>query len=242
MGNEVQVTGGRALAQYADDPWVVYAQSQPGGGGVQYAKFDGSTGKFSYGADRTEIELGTEVAVNMLDYKKGFICWVDNEVVDEQMVSVNEVLHGMARPITEADLKDHGPYKTYPDGTSDGWTAQETVGMKLFDGTDIVFKTSSGSGLRAMAALLKSYGEGRRIHGPDAIPIVKVDSTAFIPKKNPRAGTKYAPKFVIVDWKTQEELEELVADNAPEADEPEPAPAPVEEAKPAAARRGTRRF
>jgi hypothetical protein len=231
MGTDVATirNGSTAVASFGDDPWAAYAaQHGNSNAGVQYMKFDGNTGVFNYGADRTELEEGTQLAVNMNEYKTGFICWKDQEVVDEKMISVIEVFAG-APPIVEAHLKDHGPYKKYANGATDGWVEQQSVGLKLLDdGTDMVFKSSSVSGIRSLKKLLSDYAAGRKVHGADAVPIVEISTTTFVPKNaGPGAGKKYVPVFTIVAWKSPEELEALAAEEVDtEVEEEEAAPPP----------------
>lgn len=246
MGTELAPirNGSSAVTNFGDDPWAAYAaQHGNSNAGVQYMKFDGNTGVFNYGADRTELEEGTQLAVNMNEYKNGFICWKEQEVVDEKMISVVVVFAG-APPIVQAHLPDHGPYKKYANGASDGWVEQYSVALKLLDnGADVVFKTSSVSGIRSLKKLLSDYAAGRKVHGPDAVPIVEISTTTFVPKNaGPGTGKKYVPVFTVVGWKSPEELEDLVGEaDGDEGEEAEVAVSPPPPPPKAAPSEGSRK-
>lgn len=224
--------GGGALAAYGagknafDD-----AASDLGAGGGAFLKFNGNTGDFTFGAEGDEIPHGTQLAVQMDGFARGFICWVEGDVVEEVMVKVVD-----GKPPLQSDLADHGPYEKHDDGTQDGWSEQARVTfISLEDGETYVYKTSSKSGLRALGNLLRDFARQMRSH-PDALPVAEFGATSFIPKNNKKIGKKYAPSFKLVGWVQQEEIDALADGAGGEddagnyADEPADAtPAKVEE-------------
>jgi len=241
MGKEVAVSQqGGAVA--AADQWAALANQYSAGGessGVQFLKFDGNNGEYTYGSAREELPLGSQLAVNMASYSVGFICWKDGQVVDEVMVPIVS-----GKGVNRSDLTDHGPYKTYADGTKDGWSEQRSVDFKgVEDGTDYQFKTTSKSGLIALGNLLRDFAKAVKLHDGE-VPIVEASRNEFTPK-NVRGGDntkKYAPAFKITAWAPESEIEAAIAENAANANEEEPEAPPPPPPPPAGGARRGRRF
>ncbi|XAI95929.1 hypothetical protein [Microcystis phage Mwe-JY26] len=213
--NAVTKTGSNALAPHGGNPFASAADDLGASGGL-YMKFNGNTGDFTAGAESDEVPHETKLVAMMDGFSRGWICWVDNEVVDEVMVPVIE-----GKPPAESDLEDHAPpegYAKHADGTEDGWSEQaKLVFRSLETGEDLIFKTSSKSGLRALGNLARDYGRQFRNH-PDELPIIELSALDFVPKANKKIGKKYAPVFKIVDWISVSEVEAL-ADNAGSGEE-----------------------
>lgn len=229
MSNSVVTTANNtALAGYAD-PWSKVAATFGADESVSYVKFDGNSGEYIAGSEKTELAPGTRLVVNMDEFKAGFICWKGGQVIDERMVRVID-----GQEISVSDLPDHGPYENYEDGTADGWSEQRSVPFKGFDGIDYVFKTTSKSGLRALGNLLSEFAKGIKLHGGEKA-VVELGSVSFVPKTKKNVGKKYAPSFKIVAWMNDEAIEQALATAAEEAEE-------EVTAKPAAARKGRARF
>lgn len=203
MGNEVATRSRTDLAQEsAFDPFAV-AAGDMGGASALYAKFNGNSGEFTYGSQSEEIEKGERMAANVAGARKGWICWVDSEVAEEIMVPI---IQGV--PPREDQLKDHGPYKTYDDGTKDGWSEQFAIDFRLLgeahDGAEITYKTSTKSAMRPLGDLLKQYAREYKSH-PGCVPIVEFGKGDYMPKEK-KHGKKYFPTFKIVDWVDEDEL------------------------------------
>jgi len=240
MGNEVAVRNQSNAVATAADQWAdlanQYSAGGGDGGGVQFLKFNGNDGEFTYGANREVLDIGTQLAVNMESYEVGFICWKEGEVVDEKMVPIVS-----GQSVSKADLPDHGPYKTYEDGTKDGWSEQRSVNFKgIEDGTDYQFKTTSKSGLIALGNLLRDFAKGVKLND-GKVPVIELAINTFTPKNNPRAGKKHAPTFKIVAWVDQNELAETISSNSAAAAEEEVAAPPPPPPAPAPAAEGGRR-
>ena len=208
-----------------------------GGSGAAYISFSGKTGGFTYGTKKEEMDLGTRLAVNITEYKEGWICWKEGKNVEEVMVRAFE-----GSPPPKESLTDHGPYEKTDDG-EDGWQQQSSVMLATL-GTEkeqYVFNTSSSTGRAALGRLAGAIGDAITTKldedGNPLIPIIELDQDSF-QHKNKRIGTIYTPQFNIVDWVSTDELEagDLSADGdnpddyEGEDDEPEAEEAPKEKA------------
>ena len=209
--NALTTTSSNALANFSagGDPFSAAAQDMGASDGT-FLKFSGKTGEWTYGKDEDELPPGTRLAVNMMEFKRGFICWNDGEVDEEIMIKVVD-----GSPPWEHQLNDHGPYKTYEDGTKDGWSAQAAVPFTSGDGEMFLYKTSSKSGTRALAGLLKDFGKQFRNH-PSQVPLVEIDANEFTPKNAKKGSKAYAPTFKIVDWVDAAALEVAETDGPAE--------------------------
>lgn len=204
MSNELTTRGGGYLATNDDYFAALAAEAsglKGGGDGKAFMKFDGNDGSASYGADDTPIERGTEFAMNPRSYARGWVIWVDGEVVHEEMVKLEE-----GPQPRKADLPDKGPY-----GEEDGPVEQYTIDFKLLDEpyVEMVFQANNVSKRRALAGLLKDFGNAFR-NNPGKVPVVRLDAREFEGKtKGGRKVTKYAPEFKIVRWMSEADLAEL---------------------------------
>ena len=181
----------------------------------KFLKFSGNTGEFTYGEDDDELDPGSILLCNMLTAQHGWICWVEGEVVEEKNFVIAE---GQPFP-AEEDLKDHGPYKEYKDGTKDGWQEQYILHFyseELEEG--FTLKISNNSGRRSVRKLLKAYGQKAPMQigndGLNMIPVIELETSAFNIKDedgkiNKKAGKKHAPVFKIVDWAEFSEVGDL---------------------------------
>lgn len=203
MGTEVATRSRTEMAQEsAYDPFAM-AGNDMAGASALYAKFNGNSGEFTYGANATEIEKGERMAADVFGARRGWICWVESEVAEEIMVAIPN-----GNPPAEHTLTDHGPYKKYEDGTEDGWSSQFAINFRLLgedhDGVEITYKTSTKSALRPLGDLVKQYGREYKMN-PGKIPIVELDKGSYMPREK-KHGKKYFPIFKIVDWIDEEEL------------------------------------
>lgn len=202
MANALQTRpqGTAVAATQAYDPFT-RAGSMDSSGSGQYLKFNGKTGEYTFGQNAEEMPEGSHLACDMNQAKWGWICWVDGEVKEERM---KRVIDGDPDP--EESLTDYGPYTKHDDGTEDGWAKQRLLHFRdPVSGEEYIYKTVSGSGVRAFGSLMKDYGRNYKQY-PGMIPLVALGVGSFVPKNNKRVGKVYTPEFKIVDWKTEEEL------------------------------------
>lgn len=189
----------------AYDPFAI-AGEEMGGSNAQYLKFNGNSGEYTYGAEAEEMPHGTQLAVNMNSFRRGFICWKDSDVVDEVMVRVID-----GKPPEKGELRDHGPY-IQNDERKDGWAEQSAVEFRALDtGKAFTFKVSSVSAIRALGTLLKDYATEYKAH-PGELAVVELGASSFIPK-NKQWGKKHSPKLKIVGWIAEAELNGQSGDN-----------------------------
>jgi len=211
MANEVATRSRTELAQEsAYDPFAQAGQDMAGAAAL-YAKFNGNSGEFTYGAQAVEVEKGERMAANVYGARRGHICWVESEVAEEIMVPL------MQGPPPQAHtLTDHGPYKKYDDGTQDGWSEQFAIEFRLLgedhDGAEITYKTSTKSAMRPLGDLVKQFGREYKSH-PGCVPIVEFGKGDYMPKEK-KHGKKYFPTFKIVDWIDEETLLAQYGDDA----------------------------
>jgi hypothetical protein len=174
-----------------------------------FLKFSGNTGEFSYKGQ--VIEHGSIFAFNMMEMRKGWICWKDGKAQEQHMVRVLSAEQVMARE----ELADHGPYKE-----GEGWTEQIGVPIRDLEGGDqLELNLSSKGGRNALIRLANEYGTKARMNlddnGDPKVPLVEVSAQSF--KSKLAAGTKWAPIFKIVNWMTIDELM-CLSENAGEVD------------------------
>jgi len=191
-----------------------------GPAGVVILKMD-KTGHWCFGADQTEIEEGSQWAVNPFSFVHGFIAWGDGEVLGERMASVSD-------PLPELD--------TAPPGAKKGWETQVGMSLKCLNGEDAGmearFTTTSVGGKRAVQALAVAIAGQVDTDQAKPVPVVELDTEHYQHKSY---GRIYTPIFKVLDSVSINGDEPAPA--AVEAAAPAPAPAPEPAAAPAGRRR-----
>lgn len=203
MGTALAALGAKFMAMQTaeSNPWIEAGEDSSFFG--SFLKFSGNDGKYSYGKKDEEeyLDDGHELIANLLGVKHGHICWVEGVAKDE----INYLV--MERPkLPSIDtLPDYGPYKKYQDGSEDGW--QEQIVLELYSpelDQAFTMKLSGGGKLRAGRQLISTFGKkGVGKLGKDGLPmfpVIELGANSFTLKDNPKAGTKYAPVFKIVDF------------------------------------------
>ena len=191
-------------------------ESAAGPSGVVILKMD-RTGHWVFGADQTEVEDGSQWAVNPFSFVHGFIAWGDGEVLGEKMASVSD-------PLPELDAA--------PPGAKKGWETQVGMSLKCISGEDAGmearFTTTSVGGKRAVQELAVAIATQVDKDQSKPVPIVMLGNEHYQHKSY---GRIFTPSFGALEWVS------LTAESgAPAA----PAPAPAAEA-PAPAPAGRRR-
>lgn len=203
MGTALATLANKFLAVQEEEsnPWIE-AGAESGFFGT-FLKFSGNDGKYSYGKKDEEEYLkdGHELIANLIGVKHGHICWVEGSAKDE----INYLVLERPKLPSIDQLPDYGPYKKYQDGSEDGW--QEQVVLELYSPElDMAFtaKLAGGGKLRAARQLIGQFGrKGAGKIGKDGLPmfpVIELGTNSFTIKDNPKAGTKYAPVFKIVDF------------------------------------------
>lgn len=210
MANDLTTISSSNVPAVSGNPFLDAADDMGAASGLLFTKFDGNVGKFSFGKDGDELELGTRVAINPSEFKAGYICWKDGSVQEEIMVRITE-----GKPPAKGSLTDYGPYTD----EQDGWSEQSSMTFRdIESGDEYQYKTSSKSGRIAIANLIRDYGKAFQ-RFPRKLAIVELGNTSFEAtnkQTGKKLGKKFAPVFKIVDWQDEGAL---VAKFAAQADD-----------------------
>ena len=185
-------------------------KSEAGPSGMVILKMD-KTGHWVFGADQTEIEEGSQWAINPFSFIHGYIAWGDGEVLGEKMASVSDLL-------PELDAA--------PPGAKKGWETQVGMSLKCISGEDqgmeARFTTTSVGGKRAVQDLAVAIAEQVGKDQTTPVPIVTLGKEHYQHKSY---GKIFTPVFAVQQWVS------LTAEPAPAAVVPPsvevPAPAPA---------------
>lgn len=174
----------------------------------------GRDGIWIYGADNVEVEDGSTWAINPMSLTHGFICWkVIPEGSKEKPELLGEETRSMFQPLPNKDsLPDYG----HP------WAEVLSVQLKCVSGEDegeqVLYKTSSTGGLRAMKELIGSIMEAIDKHPETPVPVVQLKSDSYPHKQY---GKTYFPVIAIENWVSMDGVAE---EAAPAAEEKKPEP------------------
>ena len=178
------------------------------------------TGHWVFGADQTEVEEGSEWAVNPFSFVHGFIAWGDGDVLGEKMV-------GISQPLPELEPA--------PVGAKRGWETQVGLSIKCVSGEDegmeARFTTTSVGGKRAVQTLGALIAAQIEKDPTKPVAIITLGKEHYSHKSY---GRIYTPIFEVIDWMDMNAEESA---KAPELELEEPSIAEVEEAPAAPARR-----
>ena len=195
-------------------------EADVGPAGIVILKMD-KTGHWVFGADQTEIEEGSQWAVNPFSFVHGFIAWGDGEVLGEKMASVSD-------PLPELD--------TAPPGAKKGWETQVGMSLKCLNGEDAGmearFTTTSVGGKRAVQSLAVAIAGQVDTDQGKPVPVVELDTEHYQHKSY---GRIYTPIFKVLEWVS------INGDEPPPVAAKLAAPAPAPVPEPAAAPGGRRR-
>ena len=201
MSNIVTFAGANLPAVASLSTSLRKLESTAGPSGIVILKMD-RTGHWVFGADQTEVEDGSEWAVNPFSFVHGSIAWGDGEVLGEKMASVSE-------PLPELDVA--------PPGAKKGWETQVGMSLKCISGEDAGmearFTTTSVGGKRAVQELAVAIATQVDKDQAAPVPVVTLGNEHYQHKSY---GRIYTPAFAVLEW---------VSINGDE-----PAPAPVVEA------------
>ena len=181
-----------------------------GGGGSLILKMD-KTGHWVFGADQTEVQEGSQWAVNPFSFVHGSIAWGDGVVLAEKMTSINN-------PKPELDAA--------PAGASRGWESQIGMSLKCLTGEDagmeVRYSATSVGGRRGVTDLATALATQVDKDQTKPVPVVTLEKEHYQHKSY---GRIFTPVFAVVSWMAMDS-----------ADEPA-APVPAVEEAPVATRR-----
>jgi hypothetical protein len=154
--------------------------------GFQFLKM-GKDGIWIYGADDTEVEEDSLWAVNPYSFAEGFIAWNDSEVVGEEMAPMVG-----APPIRLSEL---------PQVPGNGWQKQVAVQMACVSGADkgtqVLFKTSSKGGRKALSALIAAVTEQISEDPEKIVPMIELTNSSY---KHKKYGKIFTPEMPVKKW------------------------------------------
>jgi len=204
-----------ALMDPVNNPFLQDAAEQGVRGGA-YLRFNGNTGQWVTIGQQT-VDDGSLWAMNLLHAERGYQCWSEGKLIDEVWVTI------MSRaPLPDVKELRHVEKKK----ESAGWNTAVKVPVRSVDGgpqCDMIMKADSPA--RPINRLLKEYGQQLSMNLDPAtklpkVPVVELGADSFQVKG---VGTKFAPKFRIVEWRTEAELSSLDSGEEPQVEQ-KPAP------------------
>ena len=185
--------------------------SEVSGDGV-FLKMD-KTGHWCFGADATEVEEGSQWAVNPFSFVHGFIAWGA-----EKTPAHGTLLGEVMAPITQP-LPEHPPTPEH----CEGWKVQIGCSVKCISGEDKginarVSFTSIG-GKKAMTALGLAIAAQVEKDPTKPVPLVVLKSEFYMHKQYKKT---FVPIIEIVGWVAMDKEPELGDDEPGDADEAPP--------------------
>ena len=181
-------------------------EAAAGPSGMVILKMD-KTGHWVFGADQTEVEDGSQWAVNPFSFVHGYIAWGDGEVLGEKMASVSD-------PLPELDAA--------PPGAKKGWETQVGMSLKCISGADAGmearFTTTSVGGKRGVQELAVAIAVQVEKDQSTPVPIITLGKEHYQHKSY---GRIFTPSFGVLEWVSLTADAPVVAETAVEA----PAPA-----------------
>lgn len=170
------------------------------------------SGTWVFGQNDDEVQEGSEWAVNPLSIMHGWSCWSDygektkNVLLGETMV-----------PVTE-----HRP--NMPEALASGeWKAQRSCELHCMngddEGTEVLYKTASVGGLRAMDVFLGALQAHLKEDPSSPVAILRLEVDSY---KHSQFGQTFVPILEIVGWATMdgERVGELEGPTEDEAETP----------------------
>jgi len=163
------------------------------------------TGHWVFGADQTEVESGSNWAVNPFSFIHGFIAWGEGDVLGEKMVPVTQ-------PLPEMDEA--------PPTAKRGWETQVGMSLKCLDGEDkdmeVRFATTSVGGKRAVQEMAAAIAAQVDADVSKPVPVVTLQKEHYQHKSY---GRIFTPVFKVVKWVGMDGASEpVVAAEEPELD------------------------
>lgn len=160
------------------------------------------SGEWVYGGDDVDVAEDSLWAVNPNSFCTGFQSWDDDgELLGEETRLVTET------PLSRGDLEDVGaPWKPL--------LGCQMVCVKGTDkGTEVVYKTTSKGGIKAINTLMKRLVARVRDpeHGGKFVPLVQLNADSY---KHKTYGRIYTPMLDVTSWTDME------------TPDPEPTPEP----------------
>jgi len=197
MSNNMAVFSNAGLPSVASLTTALRSLQEPSsGGGSIILKMD-KTGHWVFGADQTEVQEGSQWAVNPFSFVHGSIAWGDGIVLAERMTSINN-------PKPELDAA--------PAGASRGWESQIGMSLKCLSGddvgTEVRYSATSVGGRRGVTDLATALAAQVDKDQTKPVPVVTLEKEHYQHKSY---GRIFTPVFAVVSWMAMEPAAEVVA-------------------------------
>lgn len=167
-------------------------------------------GTYVFGASNEEMQEGSQWAVNLASLSRGWVCWVDGELLGQVMASVQA-----------PRLPQPAPVGGHP------FVEQFGFDMVCLNGSDkgalVQYKNNSYGFKKAFDSLISAIAEQ---YGRDPVfywPVLTFDAESYDHK---RYGQIWNPIFNVVAWA---DAEGRIAGKASKVAAPDPAPEPATE-------------
>ncbi len=189
----------------------VAAAPTSGGSFMKFTKF----GEWSYGAEDTPVEEGSQWAVNPNGFLHGWIAWGDKAHGNEG-TKVDEVMCSAAEP-----------HPACPDPVAGNWSQQRAIQLACISGEDeglnVMFNTNSRGGLNCYNEIVKEVVRKIQAGETKIVPIVELEADHYM---HNTYGKIFVPVMVVVAWVGLDDIPDGPVEDDDEEEEEAPAPAP----------------
>jgi hypothetical protein len=215
-----------ALDQLATAGAAVVA-SHPQAGGELLLRMQKGDGMWVYGQGDTEVQPGSQWAVNPFQCAHGYICWaVDPKAATKKL---GEAMVPITAP--KADPTSLPPI------SGGSWSEQIGLSVLCMTGEDkginLTYKSNAQGGMERAVKLIAAIVERARARNPEFVPIVTLESDFY---QHKTYGKIFKPIFNIRRWTTLDSPDggtETAAASEPPPAKPKGRPPVGEAAQPA---------
>lgn len=168
---------------------VEVQQTAPQIGGTPFLRLDPNDGIWVYGQQDTEVEEGSEWAVNPLTLEKGFVAWPK----------------AGGKPVGKVLKTVFGPLPLLSDLPNVGERWDEAVRFELQCvsgedvGTTVEFTSNALGGVEAFHNLLTEFQKQLDVDTVNLVPIVVLENSSY-EHTNRAYGTVFKPVFTVARW------------------------------------------
>lgn len=209
------------------------AAGQGAMGATTYIKFSGASGDFTYGQDEEELPHGTQLAADVENSQWIWTFWWEGNALETVNYMVAENPKGVEQEPDflpekyDGDMSLEEIREAQADRAQnfrDGWSCQASLGMREIggEGTEYTIRLNGGVAVNAFKTLLLSFGRQYKFKDGQ-LPVVELSARSYKSKVK-GVGKRWAPLLKIVDWKTEEELQEAVGDDPADYDDVDDTP------------------
>ena len=163
-------------------------------------------GTWVFGADQTEVEDGSEWAVNPFSFTHGYIAWGEGEVLAEIMKPVTEALPELPAP---------------PPGAKKGWESQLGMHMQCLSGDDkgleVKYSATSVGGRRAIGQIALAVAAQIQKDQENPVAVVTLGKESY---QHRQYGKIFTPVVTIQRWMSLAGEQPAAEEAAPESTAP----------------------